>query len=171
VDIHPPVCRRKERFNLEEEKMYFDFTTAFIFLVVGSAFIAVNLAISRLLQPRHSTAIKLSTYECGELPVGQSWIQFNNRFYVIALVFLIFDVEIAFLFPWAVVFKELGLFAFIEAIVFIAILLVGLAYVWRKGDLEWDKPQTGKYARESAPEFFQDSPASVSSEKRGEVMV
>jgi len=150
--------------------MFFDFATAFIFLVVGSAFIAVNLVISRLLQPRHPSAVKLSTYECGELPVGQSWIQFNNRFYVIALVFLIFDVEIAFLFPWAVVFKELGLFAFIEALIFIGILLVGLAYVWRKGDLEWDKPRTGKYARESAPELFQDLPA-ASSEKREETMV
>jgi len=151
--------------------MYFDFTTAFIFLVVGSAFIAINLIISRLLQPRHPSAVKLSTYECGELPVGQSWIQFNNRFYVIALVFLIFDVEIAFLFPWAVVFKELGLFAFIEALIFIGILLVGLAYVWRKGDLEWDKPQTGKYARESAPELFQDLPMADSSAKREEAVV
>lgn len=151
--------------------MFFDFATAFIFLVVGSAFIAVNLIISRLLQPRHPSAIKLSTYECGELPVGQSWIQFNNRFYVIALVFLIFDVEIAFLFPWAVVFKELGLFAFIEALIFIGILLVGLAYVWRKGDLEWDKPQTGKYARESAPEMFHDLPATVAVEKREEITV
>lgn len=150
--------------------MFFDFATAFIFLVVGSAFIAVNLIISRLLQPRHPSAIKLSTYECGELPVGQSWIQFNNRFYVIALVFLIFDVEIAFLFPWAVVFKELGLFAFIEALIFIGILLVGLAYVWRKGDLEWDKPQTGKYARESAPEMFKDFPATVAAEKREEIV-
>ena len=149
--------------------MYFDFATAFVFLAVGAAFVGVNLVISRLLQPRHPTAVKLSTYECGELPVGQSWIQFNNRFYVIALVFLIFEVEIAFLFPWAVVFKDLGLFAFVEALIFIAILLVGLAYVWRKGDLEWDKPQTGKYARESAPEFFQDEPALKKSEAREEV--
>lgn len=141
--------------------MLFDFAMAFTFLIVGAAFIGVNLLISRLLQPRHPTAVKLSTYECGELPVGQSWIQFNNRFYVIALIFLIFDVEIAFLFPWAVVFKSLGLFAFIEALIFVGILLVGLAYVWRKGDLAWDKPQTGKYAREAAPEFFEDKPSPV----------
>ncbi|MCI0699204.1 NADH-quinone oxidoreductase subunit A [candidate division KSB1 bacterium] len=151
--------------------MFFDFATAFVFIIVGAAFVGVNLLISRLLQPRHPTAVKLSTYECGELPVGQSWIQFNNRFYVIALVFLIFDVEIAFLFPWAVVFKSLGLFAFIEALIFVAILLVGLAYVWRKGDLEWDKPQTGKYAREAAPEFFQEAPATTSSEVRERTMV
>lgn len=139
--------------------MYFDFTTAFVFLIVGVLFLAIALVLSRLLQPRHPSAVKLSTYECGELPVGQSWIQFNNRFYVIALVFLIFDVEIAFLFPWAVVFKQLGWFAFVEALIFIGILLVGLAYVWRKGDLEWDKPETGKYARESAPELYREAPA------------
>jgi len=150
--------------------MWFDFAAAFTFIIVGAAFVGVNLVISRLLQPRHPTAVKLSTYECGELPVGQSWVQFNNRFYVIALVFLIFEVEIAFLFPWAVVFKDLGLFAFVEALIFIAILLVGLAYVWRKGDLEWDKPQTGKYARESAPQFFEDQPAPVQSEVREHVM-
>jgi NADH-quinone oxidoreductase subunit A len=136
--------------------MYFDFATALAFLLVGVAFLAVLLWLSRLLQPRHPTAVKLSTYECGELPIGQSWIQFNNRFYVIALVFLIFDVEIAFLFPWAVVFKKLGLFAFVEAVIFITNLLVGLAYVWRKGDLAWDKPQTGKYAREAAPELYEE---------------
>lgn len=151
--------------------MFFDFTTAFIFIVAGAAFVGVNLMISRLLQPRHPTAIKLSTYECGELPVGQSWIQFNNRFYVIALVFLIFDVEIVFLFPWAVAFKSLGLFAFVEALIFVAILLVGLAYVWRKGDLEWDKPQTGKYARESAPEFFEEVSATTTVEVRERTMV
>ncbi|MDZ7289278.1 MAG: NADH-quinone oxidoreductase subunit A [candidate division KSB1 bacterium] len=151
--------------------MYFDFTTAFVFLVVGVGFIAIALVISRLLQPRHPTAVKLSTYECGEQPVGQSWIQFNNRFYVIALVFLIFDVEIAFLFPWAVVFKNLGLFAFVEALIFIGILLVGLAYVWRKGDLEWDKPQTGKYAREAAPELYREVPAPAVSEAREKAMV
>ncbi len=150
--------------------MWFDFAAAFAFIVVGAAFVGINLVISRLLQPRHPTAIKLSTYECGELPVGQSWVQFNNRFYVIALVFLIFDVEIVFLFPWAVVFKELGLFAFVEALIFVGILLVGLAYVWRKGDLEWDKPQTGKYARESAPHFFDDQPAPAPSEAREPVM-
>ncbi len=139
--------------------MLFDFSVAFTFFLIGAAFIGVNLLISRMLQPRHPTAGKLSTYECGEQPIGQSWIQFNNRFYVIALIFLIFDVEVAFLFPWAAVFKKLGLFAFVEMVVFVAILLVGLAYVWRKGDLQWDKPETGKYARAAAPEFYSETPA------------
>lgn len=156
--------------------MLFDFSTAFVFLLVGAGFAGVNLLISRLLQPRHPTPAKLSTYECGEQPVGQSWIQFNNRFYVIALIFLIFDVEVAFLFPWGVVYKELGLFAFVEMAVFIFILLVGLAYVWRKGDLAWDKPMTGKYAREAAPEYYDTLPApavrsAAKAESASELMV
>ena len=79
------------------------------------------------------------SYECGEIPEGSAWVQFNIRFYVIALIFLIFDVEIVFLFPWAVVYNELGLLAFIEAFLFVLILLVGFIYVWVKGDLDWVK--------------------------------
>jgi NADH-quinone oxidoreductase subunit A len=80
-------------------------------------------------------------YECGEEPVGSPWVKFNIRFYMVALGFIIFDVETVFLFPWAVVFKELGLFAFVEMMIFVAILLVGLAYIWAKGDIEWVKPR------------------------------
>lgn len=137
--------------------MLFDFATALIFMMMAAAFVGITLVISRLLQPRHPTPGKVATYECGELPVGSSWIQFNIRFYVIALVFIIFDVEIVFLFPWAVVFKELGLFAFVEMAIFVVILLVGLAYVWRKGDLEWDKPRTGTYSRDAAPQYFEET--------------
>lgn len=122
--------------------MLFDFASILVFLVFGALFVCVNLLLSRIIQTRNPFPMKLSTYECGELPVGDSWIQFNIRFYVVALAFLIFDVEIVFLFPWAVVFKDLGLFAFVEMMIFVGILLVGLAYVWAKGDLEWDKPKT-----------------------------
>ncbi|MFC1556119.1 NADH-quinone oxidoreductase subunit A, partial [candidate division KSB1 bacterium] len=80
---------------------------------------------------------KMLPYECGEDPVGSAWIRFNNRFYIVALVFIIFDIEVVFLFPWALVFKKLGMFAFIEMMVFLAILFAGFAYVWAKGDLEW----------------------------------
>jgi len=79
------------------------------------------------------------TYECGEVPEGSAWVKFNIRFYIIALVFIIFDVEVIFLFPWAVVFQDLGLLAFIEMMIFIFILVVGFAYVWIKGDLNWVK--------------------------------
>jgi len=81
--------------------------------------------------------VKSSTYECGEIPYGSSWVQFNIRFYVVALIFIIFDVEVALLYPWAVVFQRLGWLAFIEAFIFIVILLAGLAYLWKEGDLEW----------------------------------
>jgi NADH-quinone oxidoreductase subunit A len=81
--------------------------------------------------------VRLSTYECGEVPFGSSWVQFNIRFYVIALIFIVFDVEVALLYPWAVVFQRLGLPAFIEAFIFIVILMAGLAYLWKEGDLDW----------------------------------
>jgi NADH-quinone oxidoreductase subunit A len=107
------------------------------FLVVAVAFLAVNLLLWKVLRPSRFSEEKLTTYECGENPVGSAWIQFNIRFYVFALIFIIFDVEAVFLLPWAVVFKELGMLAFVEGLVFIFILVVALAYVWRKGDLEW----------------------------------
>ena len=77
---------------------------------------------------------KLATYECGEESEGSAWVQFNIRFYVVALIFLIFDVEVVFLFPWAVVFNDLGLLAFVEMAIFLIILLIGLAYVWKRSD-------------------------------------
>jgi NADH:ubiquinone oxidoreductase subunit 3 (subunit A) len=107
------------------------------FLVVAVGFLAVNLVLWKVLRPSRFSEEKLTTYECGENPVGSAWIQFNIRFYVFALIFIIFDVEAVFLLPWAVVFRDLGMLAFVEGLVFIAILVVALAYVWRKGDLEW----------------------------------
>ena len=116
------------------------FYIVLIFLMIGLFLVGITLLISRILQPRKYYKDKYAPYECGELPIGESWIRFNSRFYVIALIFIIFDVEVIFLFPWAVVFKSIGLIAFIEMFIFIAILLIGLAYVWVKGDLEWIKP-------------------------------
>jgi NADH:ubiquinone oxidoreductase subunit 3 (subunit A) len=107
------------------------------FILVAVAFLTVNLLIWKVLRPSRFSEEKLTTYECGENPTGSAWIQFNIRFYVFALIFIVFDVEAAFLLPWGVVFKELGPLAFVEGLVFIFILAVGLAYVWRKGDLEW----------------------------------
>ena len=117
--------------------MLADFATVLVFMVLGAVTVALMLGISRLLHPRNPTSVKLSTYECGEVPFGSSWVQFNIRFYVVALIFLIFDVEVALLYPWAVVFRRLGLLAFVEAFIFIVILLAGLAYLWKEGDLDW----------------------------------
>jgi NADH-quinone oxidoreductase subunit A len=121
--------------------MLFGFASVLLFLVVGFVFLAFTLLLSRLIQAKGLPGKdKYISYECGEVPEGSAWIRFNIRFYVLALIFIIFDVEIVFLLPWAVVFKRLGSFAFVEGLVFISILAVGLAYVWKKGDLEWVKP-------------------------------
>ncbi|PYV86157.1 MAG: NADH-quinone oxidoreductase subunit A [Acidobacteria bacterium] len=121
--------------------MMLQFANVIVFLGVGILFLSVSLLLSSLLRPSKYSEEKLIPYECGENPVGSPWIQFNIRFYVFALIFIIFDVEVAFLLPWAVVFKKLGVFAFAEGLIFIAILAVGLAYVWAKGDLQWVRPE------------------------------
>ncbi|MEX1137864.1 MAG: NADH-quinone oxidoreductase subunit A [Bacteroidota bacterium] len=121
--------------------MLTEFGKVLIFFILGAVFVAGGLIVSWLLRPHKPYPAKLTSYECGEEPIGHAWVRFNVRFYVLALVFLIFEVEIIFLFPWALVYRELGLFAFLEMAVFLLILWVGYAYVWVKGDLNWDKPE------------------------------
>ena len=122
--------------------MLFSFSGVLIFLAIGFVLLAVALLLARMLRPAGKDATdKYIPYECGEVPEGSAWIRFNIRFYVCALIFIIFDVEVIFLLPWAVVFKKLGPFAFIEGILFIGILVIGLAYVWKKGDLAWIRPE------------------------------
>ena len=117
--------------------MLTEYATVLVFMVLGAVTVTLLLLVSRLVQPRDPNPVKLSTYECGEVPFGSSWVQFNIRFYVIALIFIIFDVEVALLYPWAVIFQKLGMLAFVEAFIFIVILLAGLAYLWKEGDLDW----------------------------------
>ena len=107
------------------------------FLLIAAAVPALALITNKLVAPRSRAGERQLTYESGMEPIGGAWIQFNIRYYMFAPVFVIFDVETVFLYPWAVAFHRLGLLAFIEALVFIAILLVALAYAWRKGALEW----------------------------------
>jgi len=121
--------------------MLSDFGIILLYFILGFIFVGIGLVAAAIIRPSHPNPIKNSTYECGEIPIGEPWIRFNVRFYVIALVFLLFDVEVVFLLPWAVVFKSLGWFAFIEMIVFVVILMAGLAYVWGKGDLDWERPK------------------------------
>ncbi|MBM3790247.1 MAG: NADH-quinone oxidoreductase subunit A [Acidobacteria bacterium] len=122
--------------------MLFSFASVLLFMAVAVALLAATFLLCRLIRAEGKPSPdKFATYECGEDPQGSAWVQFNIRFYVVALIFIIFDVEIIFLLPWAVVFKNLGAFAFIEGLIFIAILVVGLAYVWQKGDLAWVKPE------------------------------
>jgi NADH-quinone oxidoreductase subunit A len=112
-----------------------------MFFIGGIAVVFVAVFFSRLLAPQHPNPVKNSTYECGEETVGPTWVRFNSRFYVIALIFLVFDVEVLFLYTWALNLRELGLFAWIDMAIFIVVLAVGLAYVWAKGDLEWVRPR------------------------------
>ncbi|MBP0021587.1 MAG: photosynthetic/respiratory NAD(P)H-quinone oxidoreductase subunit C [Cyanobacteria bacterium SBLK] len=107
------------------------------FLILASSVPILSLTASFLLRPRTGGAERRTTYESGMEPIGGAWIQFNIRYYMFALVFVVFDVETVFLYPWAVAFSQLGLLAFVEALIFIAILVVALVYAWRKGALEW----------------------------------
>jgi len=108
-----------------------------LFLVIGLLIPVSALLASWIVSPKKPNPIKQSTYECGMETVGENWVQFKAQYYIFALVFLVFDVETVFLFPWAVSLGSLSLFAVIEGIVFVLILLAGLVYAWRKGMLEW----------------------------------
>jgi len=121
------------------------YTSVFVFLLVIVGFVLVSLAMSKFLQTQApATTDKMTTYECGERPIGPAWFNFNPRFYVLAIIFVIFDVEVAFMFPVAVVYSDWvnagnGGFAFVEIGVFVSLLILGLAYVWIKGDINWVK--------------------------------
>ena len=122
--------------------MQFNLVNVLVFLSVGAFFIWATLLLGRLLRPNTPDREKSSTYECAERPIAQAWFNFNPRFYIIAIIFLIFDVEIAFTYPVATVFRRwvatgAGLFALLEVLLFLVIVALGLAYVWVKGDLEW----------------------------------
>jgi NADH:ubiquinone oxidoreductase subunit 3 (subunit A) len=108
-----------------------------LFFIVGLIIPVGAIALAWILGPKKPNPIKQTTYECGIETVGESWVQFKAQYYIFALVFLVFDVETVFLFPWAVKLGQLGIFAVLEGIVFILILVAGLVYTWRKGMLEW----------------------------------
>jgi NADH-quinone oxidoreductase subunit A len=108
-----------------------------LFLVIGIIVPIVPLVFAAIVSPHKPNPIKQSTYECGIETVGDSWVQFKSQYYIFALVFLVFDVETVFLFPWALSLKALPIFVVLEGILFISILVAGLVYTWRKGMLEW----------------------------------
>ena len=133
------------------------FGIVLLLIVGGVGFLLVTLLVSKIIRPKNDYPAKLTTYESGEEPSGSAWGQFNVRFYVIALVFLLFEAELVFLFPWATVFARADLieesegiwttFSMIETFIFIGLLAIGLAYVWAKGMLEWVKsrPEVSDY--------------------------
>lgn len=107
------------------------------FVAVGILFVPVTITASHLLARSKPTEEKLTTYECGSEPVGPPWVQFRIGYYVYALLFVVFDIETVFLYPWAVAFGHMGVFIVIEMFVFITILVAGLAYAWKEGALRW----------------------------------
>src|SRR5262249_7131688 len=124
--------------------MYFHFGNVLVFTLLALFLAAFHLALGSLLRPANPEARKLTTYECGEPPTGSAWINFNIRFYLIALIFVVFDVELAFMYPVVAVFRDWlqsgrGTFALVEMLLFVAVLAIGLVYVWVKRDLEWIK--------------------------------
>ncbi len=118
-------------------EMFGNYAYAGIWLLFAIVFVLVTFFVARLVRPQRPNPNKLKNYECGEFPFSTAHLQFNVKYYIFALIFVIFDVEVVFLFPWAVVYKSLGLFALIEMFVFLAILIFGLAYAWKKGALKW----------------------------------
>ncbi len=122
--------------------MLIDFATVLVFLLLGFGFVFISLLIGALIRPKKPNREKLTTYECGEIPVGRGWLNYNSRFYIIALIFVIFDVEVAFILPVATVYRNWvdkgnGMVALIELLLFALILFSGLIYLWVRGDLTW----------------------------------
>jgi NADH-quinone oxidoreductase subunit A len=114
-----------------------DYNFIGVYVVVACAFPFIALGLAWLLRPKKPNPTKASTYECGLETVGDTWVQFRAQYYVYALVFVVFDIEAIFLFPWAVAYDKVGLYALVEAFFCLAILTVGLVYAWRKGALRW----------------------------------
>ena len=128
---------------IETASLLTGYAAVFVFIVFSLAFIFVSLTLARIFRRQKDSPEKGIAYECGEDPRGSAWIKFNIRFYVVALIFIVFEVEAALLAPWAVIFKSFpdpGL-ALAEGLIFLLVLGAGLAYVWAKGDLDWIKPE------------------------------
>lgn len=145
-----------------------EFGGILLFIIASLIFILGGLATYTIISPNRPNEQKLSTYECGEEPQGNAWTNYNVQFYIIALIFLLFDVEIIFLFPWATVFGDAeriqathglwGWFSLVEVFIFVAILVLGLVYVWVKGYLDWIKPEVkiNNFKGEVPSELYQN---------------
>ncbi len=114
-----------------------DFTFVGILILIAILLPGAGLGIAWLIRPKKPNPVKQSTYECGIETIGDAWVQFRAQYYIYALVFVVFDIEAVFLLPWAVAYNQLPLYALVEAIIFVVILLLALVYAWRKGALRW----------------------------------
>ena len=117
--------------------MFLSYLPILILVLLAAGFALATLLLSSVLGPRRPSLDKLSPYECGIDPDGSARDRFSVKFYLVAMLFIVFDIEIVFLYPWAVILNSLGLFGLVEMIFFLGILLIGLLYVWKKGGLEW----------------------------------
>ncbi len=118
--------------------MLAEYLPTLLFLIVATGIGIALILVGNLLGPKRPGAEKLSPYECGFAAFEDARMQFDVRYYLIAILFIVFDLEIAFMFPWALVFRELGVFGLVEMGVFLALLVIGFVYVWKKGALEWE---------------------------------
>ena len=118
--------------------MLIEYFAILVYVLIAIVFALFAIVASALLGQRKPTAIKQSTYECGMTTVGTSFRRIPIKYYIIAMLFLLFDIEVVFLYPWAVVFKQFKFFAFVSMAVFIGILLIAYIYIWKKGALEWE---------------------------------
>jgi NADH-quinone oxidoreductase subunit A len=134
---------RVERFSLALALLQQEASYGMVYLYVGifmllvTGFVATTLVLARLISPGRKSSAKSQNYETGEMTVTDPWRPFPVRYYVFALLFLVFDVEAAFLYPWAVIYRSLGVYGFVEMVIFVLILAVGLIYAWKKGALKW----------------------------------
>ena len=131
--------------------MLTEFGKVFIFILIAVLFVVVVLFVAKFIRPSRPTHEKMLIYECGENPVGTPWVKFNIRFYVVALIFLIFDVEVVMLIPWALVYQDYGMAGFLVGAIFLLLLGLGMAYEWRKGDLEWARPEVNPPVSKEKP--------------------
>lgn len=143
--------------------MLTEFGKIFVFMLLSIFFVVIAVIAAKFIRPSRPTKEKLLTYECGEDVVGTPWVKFNIRFYVVALIFLIFDVEVVLLIPWALVYKNFGMGGFLVGAIFLLLLGLGMAYEWRKGDLEWVKPKVipPVIKKDISPETSQVEPEPV----------
>jgi NADH-quinone oxidoreductase subunit A len=156
-----------------------------IFLGFGAVFVLGNLMLSKVVRPSFPSAAKRAIYECGEPTIGSSWVQFDLRFYIVALFYLVFDVEVALLYPWAVVFRQMPREALILGLPFVAIIVIGFVYEWYSGSLDWVRSSVNTSIKGGVksgggggedlaalarrdPETLQDAAADTASAKRGE---
>jgi len=133
-----PSQRRGNAAIAERTRVLAEYLPTLLFLIVAGGIGVALLVVGRLLGPQRPSVEKLSPYECGFAAFEDARMQFDVRYYLIAILFIVFDLEIAFVFPWALVFRELGIFGLVEMGVFLALLVIGFIYVWKKGALEWE---------------------------------